>query len=351
MLAASSRLAQAAWLATGDAAADLRGKVAAEAAALAEADRRGWPDPVPLSAAPGGARVPAVGAAGLARRVRRVPRRGHPDPRRPRRVPRPRRAVGRRRREGLGARPGVDRTDLPVRGGRAAARQPQVRGVPRDDRAPAGCRAHPDRRRPPASSPRRVIRRKIAEADADKTARAAETAAASLDSDKQDRRAHRRRRGPPRTRQRRRPRRAVPVRRRHHHRAARLAARRARRPVRRPVSPRERFSPSPPGATPAPRTSASSSPPTPGKPSASTGMGRPPEHIDAATLTLGICTQPGVLNRLGDTPEFREQGLLARLLYAVPESRLGYRNPTPRPHAARRPRPLQRHRRPPSRCP
>ena len=60
-------------------------------------------------------------------------------------------------------------------------------------------------------------------------------------------------------------------------------------------------------------------------------MGRPPEHIDAATLTLGICTQPGVLDRLGDTPEFREQGLLARLLFAVPESRLGYRNPTPDP--------------------
>jgi hypothetical protein len=60
-------------------------------------------------------------------------------------------------------------------------------------------------------------------------------------------------------------------------------------------------------------------------------MGRPPEHIDAATLTLGICTQPGVLNRLGDTPEFREQGLLARILYAVPESRLGYRNPAPDP--------------------
>ncbi len=60
-------------------------------------------------------------------------------------------------------------------------------------------------------------------------------------------------------------------------------------------------------------------------------MGRPPEHIDAATLTLGICTQPGVLDRLGDTPEFREQGLLARLLFAVPESRLGYRNPAPDP--------------------
>ena len=52
VLAASSRLAEAAWQATGDGAEALRGKVAAEAAALAEADRRGWPDPVPLSAAP-----------------------------------------------------------------------------------------------------------------------------------------------------------------------------------------------------------------------------------------------------------------------------------------------------------
>ena len=52
VLAASSRLAEAAWQATGDSADTLRGKVAAEAAALAEADRRGWPDPVPLSAAP-----------------------------------------------------------------------------------------------------------------------------------------------------------------------------------------------------------------------------------------------------------------------------------------------------------
>jgi Protein of unknown function (DUF3987) len=60
-------------------------------------------------------------------------------------------------------------------------------------------------------------------------------------------------------------------------------------------------------------------------------MGRPSEHIDAATLTLGICTQPGVLNRLGDTPEFREQGLLARLLCSVPESRLGWRDPSPAP--------------------
>lgn len=60
-------------------------------------------------------------------------------------------------------------------------------------------------------------------------------------------------------------------------------------------------------------------------------LGRPSEHIDAATLTLGICTQPGVLDRLGATPEFREQGLLARILYSVPESKLGYRNSRPDP--------------------
>lgn len=66
-------------------------------------------------------------------------------------------------------------------------------------------------------------------------------------------------------------------------------------------------------------------------------LGRPSEHIDAATLTLGICTQPGVLDRLGATPEFLEQGLLARILYSMPESKLGYRNsrPDPMPPAVR----------------
>ena len=56
-------------------------------------------------------------------------------------------------------------------------------------------------------------------------------------------------------------------------------------------------------------------------------VGRPPELIDAATVTLGICTQPSVLTELGQTPQFRGEGLLGRLLYAVPESLLGYRNP------------------------
>ncbi|MBA9002050.1 DUF3987 domain-containing protein [Thermomonospora cellulosilytica] len=60
-------------------------------------------------------------------------------------------------------------------------------------------------------------------------------------------------------------------------------------------------------------------------------MGRPSEVIDAATLTIGICLQPGVLTRLGETPEFREQGLLGRLLISVPESLLGYRDNRPQP--------------------
>ena len=67
-----------------------------------------------------------------------------------------------------------------------------------------------------------------------------------------------------------------------------------------------------------------------GEPARTERMGRT-EDIEHATLTLGICSQPGVLTRLGDTPGFREQGLLARLLYAVPESRLGWRNPQPDP--------------------
>ncbi|MFB9830742.1 YfjI family protein [Actinoallomurus acaciae] len=60
-------------------------------------------------------------------------------------------------------------------------------------------------------------------------------------------------------------------------------------------------------------------------------MGRESEQIDAATVTLGICTQPGVLAELGATPQFRDQGLLGRLLFSVPESLLGYRNNQPSP--------------------
>ncbi|MGK5558997.1 DUF3987 domain-containing protein, partial [Actinomadura kijaniata] len=60
-------------------------------------------------------------------------------------------------------------------------------------------------------------------------------------------------------------------------------------------------------------------------------IGRASECIDAATLTIGVCLQPGVLVSLGDTPEFRDQGLLGRLLISVPESLLGHRNNRPDP--------------------
>ncbi|GAA0333129.1 DUF3987 domain-containing protein [Actinoallomurus spadix] len=62
-------------------------------------------------------------------------------------------------------------------------------------------------------------------------------------------------------------------------------------------------------------------------------MRRESEHVEAATVTLGICTQPGVLAELGATPQFRDQGLLGRLLYSVPRSLLGHRkhNPDPMP--------------------
>ena len=60
-------------------------------------------------------------------------------------------------------------------------------------------------------------------------------------------------------------------------------------------------------------------------------MGRDSEHVEAATVTLGICTQPGVLAELGATPQFRDQGLLGRLLFSVPDSLLGHRNNKPSP--------------------
>ncbi|GAB3961129.1 hypothetical protein GCM10029978_012470 [Actinoallomurus acanthiterrae] len=62
-------------------------------------------------------------------------------------------------------------------------------------------------------------------------------------------------------------------------------------------------------------------------------MGRA-ERIEAATVTLGICTQPSVLAELGDTPAFRGEGLLGRILFAVPESLLGHRKPNPDPMPA-----------------
>ncbi|TDD67822.1 DUF3987 domain-containing protein [Actinomadura rubrisoli] len=58
-------------------------------------------------------------------------------------------------------------------------------------------------------------------------------------------------------------------------------------------------------------------------------VGRASETIDSAHVTLGVCTQPDVLTGLAATPEFRGQGLLGRILYAVPASLLGYRDHDP----------------------
>jgi len=69
------------------------------------------------------------------------------------------------------------------------------------------------------------------------------------------------------------------------------------------------------------------------------------ERVDRATrqsvllenplLTIGLSPQPSVLQRLATVPGFRGRGLLARFLYLIPPSNLGYRalKPVPIPEA------------------
>lgn len=332
VIEASSRLAAAAWLATGDAAAELRGKVAAEAAALAETDRRGWPDPVPLSAAPEVptfplwalpewlgeyaaclaevTQTPADLAGCLALAVLSVAAAG---------------------KVWVDAGAWTEPTCLYV-----------VVVLPPGNRKSEVFRAMTaplravERTMIEASRPliaEALIRRKLAEAEADRAARNAEQATAkAAGNDAAD------------------PTAAISG-----ATEARIALDSAQIPAEpclfaddttierlgsRLAEQDGRFAVlSPEGEIFSIAAGRYSGSPNlgilksahAGEPVRIDRMGRPPEHIDAATLTLGICTQPGVLNRLGDTPEFREQGLLARILFAVPESRLGYRNPTPDP--------------------
>jgi putative DNA primase/helicase len=56
---------------------------------------------------------------------------------------------------------------------------------------------------------------------------------------------------------------------------------------------------------------------------------RPPVHVERPALTLALTVQPQVLARLRDTPEFRGRGLLARVLYSLPTSRVGTRAARP----------------------
>lgn len=60
-------------------------------------------------------------------------------------------------------------------------------------------------------------------------------------------------------------------------------------------------------------------------------VGRPPEHVDRPALTVGLAVQADVLRGLASKPGFRGRGLLARVLYALPESTIGRRQIKPPP--------------------
>ena len=59
--------------------------------------------------------------------------------------------------------------------------------------------------------------------------------------------------------------------------------------------------------------------------------GRDSETIDHPALTLGITTQPGTLAGLADQPGFRDRGVLARILYSLPDNTVGRRRIDPDP--------------------
>jgi replicative DNA helicase len=59
--------------------------------------------------------------------------------------------------------------------------------------------------------------------------------------------------------------------------------------------------------------------------------GRASEAIDQPALTLGICTQPSALVDLAAVPGAAGRGLLARFLFTIPPSNIGYRDSKPGP--------------------
>ncbi len=61
-------------------------------------------------------------------------------------------------------------------------------------------------------------------------------------------------------------------------------------------------------------------------------MGRDPIHVDSPALSISMCIQPGRLTELGGPGKvFRGSGLLARLLYVLPEPRVGTRSISSKP--------------------
>ncbi len=58
-------------------------------------------------------------------------------------------------------------------------------------------------------------------------------------------------------------------------------------------------------------------------------QGREAQFIEAPALTMGLAIQPSVLEDIAKVNGFDGRGLLARFLYAVPDSLVGYRNLEP----------------------
>lgn len=54
--------------------------------------------------------------------------------------------------------------------------------------------------------------------------------------------------------------------------------------------------------------------------------GRPPEYIRNPAITLLLTPQPSVIRDLADKPALRGRGFLARFLFSLPQSRVGYRD-------------------------
>ncbi|MFJ9693660.1 YfjI family protein [Kitasatospora sp. NPDC101183] len=58
-------------------------------------------------------------------------------------------------------------------------------------------------------------------------------------------------------------------------------------------------------------------------------QGRDPQFLEAPALTMGLAVQPSVFRDIAKSKGFSDRGLLARFLYALPKSMVGYRNIKP----------------------
>jgi hypothetical protein len=61
------------------------------------------------------------------------------------------------------------------------------------------------------------------------------------------------------------------------------------------------------------------------------GQNRPPIFVEIPSITMGLAVQPEVIRGLGRIDQMRGRGLPARVLFAIPESPLGQRDPSPQP--------------------